>query len=198
MRSGNCSDRMAQNIVRNLPIRGYQNVHKKTSMDLIYMPVNPLLLVILDFLPEVEQGWAGRSRISWCMEELVVCPGGSMIYRPVILPTSTPLSLLLLDTLEQLHVCALSWSYTFGPRCQSLPSLRLFLCAGMQASDSRWSMVGGVGDQLFTVDLRARYVTPVQSHRYVTPDAPEPHNATATKPPHGPWSSFSPKRPIFF
>ena len=54
----------------------------------------------------------------------------------------------------------------------------------MQASDSRWSMVGGVGDQLFTVDLRARYVTPVQSHRYVTPDAPETHNATATKPQH--------------
>ena len=45
-------------------------------------------------------------------------------------------------------------------------------------------MVGGVGDQLFTVDLRERYVTPVQSHRYVTPDAPEPHNATATKSPH--------------
>ena len=98
--------------------------------------------------------------------------------------TSTPLSLLLLDTLEQLHVCALSWFYALRARCQSLPFLRLFLCAGMQASDSRWSMVGGVGDQLFTVDLRARYVTPVQSHRYVTPDAPEPHNATATKPPH--------------
>ena len=69
-------------------------------------------------------------------------------------------------------------------RCQSPPFLRLFLCAGMQPSDGRWSMVGCVGDQLFTVDLRARYVTLVQSHRYVTPDAPEPHNATATKPPH--------------
>ena len=189
---------IAHYIIRNFPIWGNQNVQQKTSMDLIYMPVNPLLLVILDFLPGVEQGWAGRSRISWCMEELVVCPGGSMIYRPVILPTSTPLSLLLLDTLEQLHVRALPWFYALRARCQSLPFLRLFLCAGMQASDSRWSMVGGVGDQLFTVDLRARYVTPVQSHRYVTPDAPKPHNATATKPPHGPWSSFSPKRPTVF
>ena len=64
----------------------------------------------------------------------------------------------------------------------ALPSA-LFVCryAGLG-----WPVVYGRwrGDQLFTVDLRARYVTLVQSHRYVTPDAPEPHNATATKPPH--------------